>query len=269
MKIVTLSSGSSGNCIYVESDKTKILVDCGLTGKLAISLMKDVGINPYDLNAIFVTHEHIDHVKGVGILSRKFDLPIFANEETWLAMQSKIGKIQTHNINVFKSNTFFNFRDLDIHNLSTYHDAKDPVFFMFYQRNQKISILTDTGIVSNTIVDAIKHSNVLILESNHDIEMLLNGPYSYDLKMRIKSDFGHLSNNLAADIMDKIVEGNGEHLILGHLSKNNNTEDIARLSMKTSLESKGLKVGKEIILDVAKEYKAGKMIDLGGNYSWI
>ena len=267
MKIVTLSSGSSGNCIYVESDKTKLLVDCGLTGKLAITLMQEAGINPYELNAIFVTHEHIDHVKGVGVLSRKFNLPIFANEATWLAMQKKIGKIEYHNINVFKSNTFFNFRDLDVHNLSTFHDAKDPVFFVFYQRNQKISILTDTGIVSNTILDAVKHSDKLILESNHDMDMLLNGPYSYDLKMRIKSDFGHLSNDLASEIMDEIVSGNGEHLILGHLSQNNNTEDIARKNMTSTLESKGLKVGKEIILDVAKEYKVGKMIDLGGNYS--
>ena len=138
---------------------------------------------------------------------------------------------------------------------------------MFYQRNQKISILTDTGIVSNTILDAVKHSDKLILESNHDMDMLLNGPYSYDLKMRIKSDFGHLSNDLASEIMDEIVSGNGEHLILGHLSQNNNTEDIARKNMTSTLESKGLKVGKEIILDVAKEYKVGKMIDLGGNYS--
>ncbi|MGY3776432.1 MBL fold metallo-hydrolase [Helcococcus sueciensis] len=267
MKIVTLSSGSSGNCIYVESDKTKLLVDCGLTGKLAITLMQEAGINPYELNAIFVTHEHIDHVKGVGVLSRKFNLPIFANEATWLSMQKKIGKIESHNINVFKSNTFFNFRDLDVHNLSTFHNAKDPVFFVFYQRNQKISILTDTGIVSNTIVDAVKHSDILILESNHDMDMLLNGPYSYDLKMRIKSDFGHLSNDLASEIMDEIVSGNGEHLILGHLSKNNNTEEIARKNMTSTLESKGLKVGKEIILDIAKEYQVGKIIDLGGNYS--
>ena len=138
---------------------------------------------------------------------------------------------------------------------------------MFYQRNQKISILTDTGIVSNTIVDAVKHSDILILESNHDMDMLLNGPYSYDLKMRIKSDFGHLSNDLASEIMDEIVSGNGEHLILGHLSKNNNTEEIARKNMTSTLESKGLKVGKEIILDIAKEYQVGKIIDLGGNYS--
>lgn len=267
MKIITLSSGSSGNCIYLESDKTKLLIDCGLSGKLAVSLMESVGINPYELNAIFVTHEHIDHIKGVGILSRKYNLPIFANEATWLAMQSKIGKISANNINVFKSNTFFYYRDLDIQNVSTYHDAKDPVFFIFYQRNQKISILTDTGIVSNYIVDCVRNSDVLILESNHDIDMLENGPYTYDLKMRIKSDKGHLSNDLASNIMEKIVEGNGEHLILGHLSKNNNTEILARDNMKNSLESKGLKVGKDIILKVAKEYIPGDFIDLGGNYS--
>lgn len=267
MRIITLSSGSSGNCIFLESNNSKILIDVGLTGKMAVSLMDSIGLDPSSLDAIFVTHEHIDHVKGVGILSRKYDLPIFANEKTWLAMQRKIGNIDPKNINVFKSNTFFTFRDLDVHNVSTFHDAADPVFFIFYQGKQKISILTDTGIVSTQIIESIRGSHVLVLESNHDMNMLLEGPYSYDLKMRIKGDYGHLSNDAAGEIMDEIVKANGETILLGHLSTTNNTSRIAYNSMHRVLTNKGIAVGKDLILEVAEEYKVSRMIDLGGDYS--
>ena len=118
MRIITLSSGSAGNCTYLESDKSKILIDVGLTGKMAVNLMTMANIKANEIDAIFVTHEHIDHIKGVGVLSRKYDIPIYANAKTWLAMQAKIGKIASKNINVFKSNTFFSFRDLDIRNRS-------------------------------------------------------------------------------------------------------------------------------------------------------
>ncbi|MFM1525603.1 MULTISPECIES: MBL fold metallo-hydrolase [Helcococcus] len=266
MKLCTLSSGSTGNSIFVQSDKSKILIDCGLTGKLAVELLQSIGEKPEDLNAIFVTHEHIDHIKGVGILSRKYDIPILANEKTWIAMKDKIGKIDPKNINVFKSNTFFTFRDLDVQVVSTFHDAVDPVFFIFYQNNQKISILTDTGITSQLIVDSIRDSNILLLESNHDIEMLENGPYPIDLKYRIKGEYGHLSNDLASSIMKEIVNANGEKLILGHLSKTNNTPKTALESMKNELENIGIDVNKDIEIEVAEEFKSGKIIDLGGKY---
>ncbi|MFM1539193.1 serpin family protein [Helcococcus bovis] len=266
MKLCTLSSGSTGNSIFVQSDKSKILIDCGLTGKLAVELLQSIGEKPEDLNAIFVTHEHIDHIKGVGILSRKYDIPILANEKTWIAMKDKIGKIDPKNINVFKSNTFFTFRDLDVQVVSTFHDAVDPVFFIFYQNNQKISILTDTGITSQLIVDSIRDSNILLLESNHDIEMLENGPYPIDLKYRIKGEYGHLSNDLASSIMKDIVNANGEKLILGHLSKTNNTPKTALESMKNELENIGIDVNKDIEIEVAEEFKSGKIIDLGGKY---
>lgn len=263
MKICTLSSGSSGNAIYIESEKSKILLDCGLTGKLVETLLISIGVNPSELNAIFVTHEHVDHIKGVGVMSRKYDLPILANEKTWLAMKNKIGKINPKNINVFKSNTFFTFRDLDVQNISTFHDAVDPVFFIFYQKDQKISILTDTGIVSQAIVDSVRNSDVIILESNHDLSMLDNGPYPLQLKYRIRGEYGHLSNDSSAEIMKSIIRAGGEKIVLGHLSKTNNTEVIAYTSMRTSLENIGVNVDKDIYLDVAKEFKPGRIIDLG------
>ena len=266
MKICTLSSGSTGNSIYIQSDKSRILVDCGITGKLAVKLLTDIGVNPTSLDAIFVTHEHIDHIKGVGVMSRKFDIPIIANEATWLAMRNKIGVISPKNILVFKSNTFFTFKDMDVQSVSIFHDAVDPVFFIFYNNNQKISVLTDTGIVNQTIVDSIRSSDILVLESNHDLDMLENGPYPIELKYRIKGEKGHLSNDASSTIVKDIIEGNGEHIILGHLSKTNNTEKVAFENMNNTLTELGVIVNKDIKLDVAKEFEAGEFKDLGGNY---
>lgn len=266
MKICTLSSGSTGNSTFLQSDNSKILIDCGLTAKLTISLLKTINVKPEELDAIFITHEHSDHIKGVGVMSRKYDIPILANEKTWEAMKNKIGKINPKNIFVFKSNSFFTFRDMDVQNISTYHDAVNPIFFIFYQRNQKISILTDTGIINSYIEDTVKNSDIIILESNHDINMLKTGPYPYHLKQRILGQQGHLSNDASADVMKNIVQGNGEKIILGHLSKTNNKESIAFENMKNKLKSIGLEVSKDIKLDIAKEYIVGELNDLGGDY---
>lgn len=268
MRVCTLSSGSSGNSIFVQSDKAKILVDCGLNGRQTIELLEKIGVNPADIDAILVTHEHVDHIKGVGILSRKFNIPIIANEKTWSVMSGSIGKISDDNRLAFKTNSFFRFKDMDIQNMSTYHDAIDPVFFMFYQGKQKITILTDTGCVTPQIVDSIKGSDVYILESNHDVEMLEYGPYPYNLKVRIKSDHGHLSNDACAEILSEIVKGEGEQIILGHLSTTNNTPISAFENAKKVIENLGYNLNENIFLDVAREYQVGKLIDLGGEYEY-
>lgn len=266
MKICSLTSGSSGNCTFIQSDKSKILIDCGNTGKMTELLLNSIGVNPFEIDAIFVTHEHIDHIKGVGVMSRKYDIPIIANEKTWLAMQNKIGKIDIKNILVFKTNTYFTFRDMDVHASSTFHDAVDPVFFVFYQKNQKISILTDTGRVSDSIIDAIKSSDVYFLESNHDLNMLKNGNYPQHLKERILSDFGHLSNDFSSDMIGNLLKGK-EHIVLCHLSEENNTEKKAYDNMEKKLFDVGIEVKKDISLEVASKNKPGTIIDLGGNYN--
>ena len=263
MRICSLSSGSKGNLIYVESEKSKVIIDCGLTGKLAESLIRSIGVDPGDLNGIFVTHEHTDHIKGVGIMSRRFDIPVIANERTWLAMKNSIGKIDPKNIFVFKTNTYFSFRDLDIHAMSTFHDAADPVFYMFYEKDQKATVITDTGTINDLMLDAIKDSSYYLFESNHDIEMLRLGPYSPSLKRRILSDHGHLSNVLAKESIAKIVKGRGEHVVLGHLSDENNTDKIAFKESYEKLSGMGLDVGKDVKLRVASKFKADIVTDLG------
>ena len=262
MKICSLSSGSKGNSIFVQSNKSKILVDCGHSGKVIEALLESIGESMKDIDAIFVTHEHSDHIKGVGVLSRRYDLPVIANEKTWLAMQHHVGKIAPKNIMVFKSNTFFSFRDMDIHAISTFHDAADPVAFIFYQKNQKISILTDTGIVTDQIKDAIRGSNTYLIEANHDIEMLKTGPYSPSLKMRVLSDRGHLSNDFTKAVLGDVLEGN-ETVILGHLSDNNNLEHLAFAEVSNHLEDLGMDVNRALKLRVAPKLKADIITDLG------
>ncbi|MGF0040259.1 MBL fold metallo-hydrolase [Peptoniphilaceae bacterium SGI.131] len=265
MKICSLTSGSNGNCIYVESNKSKVLVDCGNTGKLTCELLSRIGVNPGDLNAIFVTHEHLDHIKGVGIMSRKYDLPIIANEKTWIAMKDTIGKIDPKNIFIFKSNTFFSFRDMDIQAISTFHDAVDPVFYIFHQNKQKITILTDTGTVTDSMIESIKGSGAYLIEANHDVEMLKNGPYPFLLKKRILSDYGHLSNDLSSDILSRIVRGRSEIILLGHLSRENNTEELAFREADSKLRALGLDIGKDVRLGIAHKDRVSGLIDIGGN----
>lgn len=264
MRICSLSSGSKGNSIFVQSNKSKILVDCGHSGKMIELLLNSIGEKMSEIDAIFVTHEHSDHIKGVGVLSRRYDIPIIANEKTWIAMKRSIGEIAPKNILVFKTNTFFTYRDMDIHAISTFHDAQDPVAFIFYQKNQKISILTDTGIVSDNMKDAIRGSNIYLIEANHDIEMLKNGSYSPSLKRRILSDYGHLSNDLTKHTLEEILQGNGEAVILGHLSEENNLDYLAFSDVQNHLEDIGLDTNKDISLRVAPKLKADIITDLGG-----
>lgn len=263
MRICSLSSGSKGNAIFVQSEKTKLLVDCGHSGKFIELLLKSIGEDAKDLNGILVTHEHVDHIKGVGVISRRYDLPVLANEKTWLAMKNSIGKIAPKNIMVFKSNTFFSFRDLDIHAISTFHDAVDPVSFIFYQKNQKVTVMTDTGIVTDQMRDAIRGSNVYLLEANHDIEMLKNGPYPYLLKKRILSDYGHLSNEMAKMTLEDVLTGNNETVILGHLSDENNVETLAFSDVNDHLTEMGLNMGRDVNLRVAPKLNADIITDLG------
>lgn len=263
MKICSLSSGSKGNAIFVQSKKSKFLIDCGLSGKAVELLLNSIGENAKDIDGIFVTHEHVDHIKGVGILSRRYDIPILANEKTWLAMRGQIGNIAPKNIMVFKSNTFFSFRDVDVHAISTFHDAVDPVSFIFYQKDKKISIMTDTGIVTDQMKAAIRGSNVFLLEANHDLDMLKNGPYPYHLKQRILSDFGHLSNDSSKEVLEDVLTGIEETVILGHLSDENNLEELAFNEVNNHLSSLGLIMERDVKLRIAPKLRADTIIDLG------
>ena len=251
IKFCSLSSGSSGNCQYIETDKIKIIVDSGFSGKKTKELLNSIDVDPKDLDAILITHEHIDHIKGAGILSRRYDIPIYANMETWAGMEDKIGAIDLKNIKTFSTEKFFDLKDLTIYPVSTFHDAKEPVGYILFYKGVKISIVTDTGFISDNILEKIRDSNLYFLESNHDEFMLKEGLYPWHLKRRILSANGHLSNEDAGNTLAQILKGQGEKVLLAHLSQDNNVPELAISTVTDILTSKGLNVEKDIDLGLS------------------
>ena len=235
LKFCALSSGSSGNCHYIETEGTRILVDAGFSGKRIEELLSSINVEPNTIDYILITHEHIDHIKGAGILSRRYDIPIIANKNTWIGMVDKIGEIKDKNIEVISTNKDFNLKDLDVHPFNIYHDAAEPIGYIFYYKKIKISIATDTGWVDNNIKNKIKGSNLYLIESNHDVEMLKSGNYPWFLKQRVLSEEGHLSNKDAGDALSEVLLGNGEIVLLGHLSKENNSPNLAYETVKEAV----------------------------------
>lgn len=249
MIFCSLYSGSSGNSLFVSTGRTRVLVDAGLTGKSIISAMENIGEDPSQLNGIFVTHEHIDHVKGVGILSRKFNLPIFANEKTWVAMERCLGKIRPENVQVIQSG--FSYRDLEIQTFRVPHDAVSSVGYTLSDGVKRISIATDMGVFTEEIKNGVKDSDLVLLESNHDVEMLKFGPYPYDLKRRVLSAVGHLSNEDCGHAAAEILAYGKKKIILGHLSGTNNVPELAYKTVENILREKGITIGEGLDVELS------------------
>lgn len=258
MIFCSLYSGSSGNSIFVSSNNAKILIDAGMPGKSIEKALSEIKQNPNEIDGIFVTHEHTDHTKGVGIISRKYDIPIYANAKTWEAMQSTVGNIKEHNIKIIDQDSI-TIKDMDIMRYSIPHDAIDPSGYAVYDGKKKACVATDLGYFSEEVRNMIKDSDVLLLESNHDIEMLKFGPYPYPLKRRILSEVGHLSNEDCGRAIADIIDGKKKKIILGHLSKTNNYPELAYQTVVNVLREKGIELESELSLTVAKR-------DMPSNY---
>ncbi|WIF95819.1 MBL fold metallo-hydrolase [Caminicella sporogenes] len=259
----SLASGSSGNCQFIGSKDTKLLIDAGLTGKYIINALQNIGIEGKDIDGLLVTHEHIDHIKSVGILMRKFDIPLYIKEKTWEVIKNKIGKIDGKDIKILKDNEPFYIGDIKIKPYSISHDAVDPIGFSFIGYNSKISITTDLGYVSDEIVEEIKDSDLLVIEANHDVETLKMGKYPWFLKKRILSEEGHLSNEAAGKIVTQVVEkGNVSYVVLAHLSKENNFPELAYETVKNIVEERKIKVGRDIFLDLTYRDKISRLYNV-------
>lgn len=224
MAICVLASGSKGNSIYISNGRTAILFDAGLSGVEIERRLNSRGLSTGSLQAIVVSHEHSDHVHGVGVLSRRYGLPVYINRKTAGAV-AKIGNV--HQTCFFECGVDFTIGSLRIHPFSLSHDAADPAGFTINRNGIKIGLATDLGVATAMVAEHLKDCRALILEANHDPQMLIDGPYPWPLKQRIQGRTGHLSNSDSRSLLSKITHQNLEHVILAHLSETNNTPDRA------------------------------------------
>lgn len=262
MKFCSLYSGSSGNSLFVSNNSTKILIDAGLSGKRIQSALDAIEENPNEIGGIMVTHEHSDHIHGVGVLSRRFDLPVYANEKTWEAMMKDLGKIAEHNIKVFDFEKPFDIMDLQIEAFKTSHDAAESAGFVISDGKNRVGIATDSGIITAEMRKALCGCDLVVLESNHDVSMLEAGSYPFYLKQRIKSDFGHLSNETAGDLALTLVKEGTRQLVLAHLSQENNYPLLAYETTARILTQAGVALEEDVTLCVAKRSCASETINL-------
>ncbi|NLL06799.1 MAG: MBL fold metallo-hydrolase [Clostridiaceae bacterium] len=262
MKFCSLYSGSSGNCLFVSDGKTKILVDCGMSGKRIIEALVAIGENPSELSAVLVSHEHSDHIRGAGILSRKFDLPIYANENTWNAMEQALGPVNIKNRVCFDNCKEFEIGNIYVKAFPIPHDAIDPVGFNFFLDNKKVTTATDIGHMTNKLLSYLLGSDLLLIESNHDIEMLKVGPYPWPLKKRILGERGHLSNEMAGKVVAYLAKNGTKKFLLGHLSRENNFPELAYQTVYNVLSENDISVGKDIMLSVALRDRVGAVVEV-------
>lgn len=226
-KFYSLYSGSSGNCLLVETSNTKVLIDAGESAKKISSALSSIDIDPLDINAILVTHEHSDHVKGLGTFSKKYNIPVYANSKTWDAMEEQSVKISSDNIKKFTIEENFEIGDLKIHPFKIPHDAANPCGFNIFSDNRKISIATDIGHMTSNIIHKLEDSSFILIESNYDPNILKCSSYPYLLKKRIAGPNGHLPNEEAGKTISFLANSGLESVMLGHLSKENNFPELA------------------------------------------
>lgn len=259
-RLCPIVSGSSGNCTYIQAGERKILIDIGISGKKLCSALQEIEVEPDAIEGIFITHEHMDHIKGVGIFSRKYEVPIYATQMTWdkLMQDNLIGKIKEEHQRVIVKDESLVLGELSVTPYSIHHDAVDPVGYVFEYQNKKIALTTDCGMIDEGILDKIKNVDGLLLEFNHDINMLEAGNYPFYLKKRILSDVGHLNNEDAATALVQAYHHNMKWVILGHLSKDNNVPDLAYITAQTALEENDIKVGEDVEVYVAKRDQVSK-----------
>lgn len=229
MRLYSIASGSSGNCIYVGSDTTHLLVDTGISKKRTEEGLAALDISMRNMDGILITHEHIDHIGGLGVVSRKYDIPIYATEKTIDAILNtkSVGKIELDLFHPVKADEPFTIKDIRCNPMRISHDAADPVGYRFKCGTKQVAVATDMGTYTEYTVECLKGMDALLLEANHDVHMLQVGPYPYPLKQRILGDRGHLSNERSGKLLSRLLHDNLKAILLGHLSQENNLPQLA------------------------------------------
>jgi phosphoribosyl 1,2-cyclic phosphodiesterase len=251
-----LGSGSSGNATLVSDGENHILVDVGLSGRETARRLRECGVRPEKISAIVVSHEHVDHCRGVGPFAKSLDIPVFIGDASLRASGISLAPNLR---NRFESGVPFEVRGVLFTPFAVPHDAADPVAFCIEKSGVKIAIVLDLGYVSNLVVERIKCCDGIVLESNHDVHMLKVGPYPWSLKQRVMSRRGHLSNDRVADYLASGFDGKARHLVLAHLSKKNNLPELALLSARRALEERSLLPGSQIQLELASADEVSRL----------
>ena len=238
MRLVSIASGSSGNCIYVGSDNTHILVDAGISNKRIEQGLNEIGIKGGELDGIVITHEHSDHTKGLGVLARKHGVPIYSTRETLeeIRKMKYLGEYPEDLLKPIHPDVDFKIGDMEVKPFRIDHDAANPVAYRIQCERKSVAVATDMGHFDQYIIDHLQGLDAILLESNHDVNMLETGPYPYYLKRRILGDYGHLSNENAGRLLNYILHDNLKNILLGHLSKENNYEELAYETVKLEIE---------------------------------
>lgn len=252
MRFAPLFSGSSGNAIAVSCGRTHILIDAGVSGTRVTQELLRAGIDVKSLAGIMVTHEHSDHISGVGVLSRRCGLPVFATEGTWCAMREKLGELAPKNIRIIEPGVDFFVDDMNIMPFEIPHDAQQPVGYSIVSGGCKVSVATDLGCIQGKWMSEVESSDVVLLEANHDVDMLKAGRYPYELKRRILGKKGHLSNVDAGRAAAELYRRGVKRIVLGHLSGENNFPELAKETVEALLREEGIRPGDDIAIDIAR-----------------
>lgn len=251
LQFCSFASGSSGNCYMIKDDTNAILIDAGISGKKIFQGLEDAGVSPENVLGVLVTHEHIDHVKSLPIVTKKLpNIMAYANEATWSAIERPVADEKRA---LFHTGEDFYIGNFRIHTFPIPHDAAEPVGFSIFSADRQISVVTDIGCVTDEIFEEITDADLLLLEANHEEEILLMGSYPYHLKRRILGENGHLSNVSAGECLCSLIEANPKkrRVLLGHLSRENNDPSVAMLAVKNTLMEKDIFIGSDLKIEIA------------------
>ena len=259
MELMTIRSGSNANCVYIKKDGYGILIDAGVGPRILAGALRCAGSDISRIAAIFITHEHIDHIRGLETITNRYHIPVFANEATLYAIEARFPGIDSSVFYALPTGANAVCPDLQVTSFKTPHDAVESVGYSVTDR-RTVSVATDLGVMTQTVLNQILTSDAVVLESNYDTDMLVHGAYHPSLKKRILSENGHLSNDECADAAVRLLESGTKTLVLAHLSENNNMPDIAYKTTRRMLEQSGAKIGTDIALVCASRTEASERI---------
>ena len=265
MRLCSIASGSSGNCTYVGSEATHLLVDVGISGKRTEAGLKELELTGADIDGILVTHEHTDHISGLGVFCRKYEIPIYATGGTIQAILHNGGK-NAPEASLFReieADKKIIIKDLTVSPMRISHDAAEPVAYRIGYEGKHVAVCTDLGVYNDYTVECLKGLDAILLEANHDVNMLQVGPYPYYLKQRILGDRGHLSNENSGRLLNRVLHDNLKAVVLGHLSKENNLPQLAyeAVRLEITLGDNPYKA-EDFYIQVAKRSEVSQVIEV-------